>query len=289
MVASENVVEWTGRTFMDSDDAATKGESSTVRAVDRAIAILQCFTADKPALSVLDIQRRVGLSRPTLYRLLQTLAATGLVKAEGDPQRFRLAHGVMELAHVWLAGLNKVDVARPILEGLREATGETAALFVLREQKRICVLELESHHALTIARGVGDTGDITLGASGKAILAYLDEKRRDAILDKVTNKARRDELIKALDIVRSRGFATSHGEVIVGAIAFAAPTFNHNGEVAGCVGVFGPQARVKDSDIARFGALVMQAANAISLQSGYGAAPNAGGKQSRARKERGVA
>jgi len=269
---------------MDGDDAATKGEGSTVRAVDRAIAILQCFTADKPALSVIDIQRRVGLSRPTLYRLLQTLAATGLVKAEGDPQRFRLAHGVMELAHVWLAGLNKVDVARPILEALREATSETAALFVLREQKRICVLELESHHALTIARGVGDTGDITLGASGKAILAYLDEKRRDAILDKVTSKARRAELIKALDVVRSRGFATSHGEVFVGAIAIAAPTFNHNGEVAGCVGVFGPQARVKDSDIPRFGALVMQAANAISLQSGYRASPDARAKPAKSRR-----
>lgn len=273
---------------MESDDGATKGEGSTVRAVDRAIAILQCFTADKPALSVLDIQRRVGLSRPTLYRLLQTLAATGLVKAEGDPQRFRLSHGVMELAHVWLAGLDKVDVARPILESLRESTGETAALFVLREQKRICVIELESHHALTIARGIGDTGDITLGASGKAILAYLDDNRRDAILDGVTNKARRAELLKALEVVRSRGFATSHGEVIVGAIAFAAPTFNHNGEVAGCVGVFGPRARVKDSDIARFGALVMQAANAISLQSGYRAGEDAR-KPAKSRRERGLA
>src|SRR3954447_15683223 len=258
-------------------DAKEEGGASTVRAVDRAIAILQCFTADKPALSVIEIQRRVGLSRPTLYRLLQTLAATGLVKAEGDPQRFRLAHGVMELAHVWLAGLNKVDVARPVLEGLREATGETAALFVLREQKRICVFELESHHALTIARGVGDTGDITLGASGKAILAYLDEKRRDAILGQVA-KARRAELAKALEVVRNRGFATSESEVIVGAVAFAAPTFNHNGEVAGCVGVFGPRARVKDSDVARCGALVMQAANAISLQSGYRAGLDARAK-----------
>ena len=273
---------------MDKEDAETKGEGSTVRAVDRAIAILQCFTADKPALSVLEIQRRVGLSRPTLYRLLQTLAATGLVKAEGDPQRFRLAHGVMELAHVWLAGLDKIDVARPILEQLRESTGETAALFVLREQKRICILELESHHALTIARGVGDTGDITLGASGKAILAYLDERRRDAILDQVT-KARRAELVKALEVVRSRGFATSHGEVFVGAVALAAPIFNHNGEVAGCLGVFGPRARVKDSDISRFGALVIQAANAISLQSGYRVGQDARSKPSKPRRERGVA
>jgi len=274
---------------MDGDDAATKGEGSTVRAVDRAIAILQCFSADKPALSVIDIQRRVGLSRPTLYRLLQTLAATVLVKAEGDPQLFRLAHGVMELAHVWLAGLNKVDVARPILEALREATSETAALFVLREQKRICVLELESHHALTIARGVGDTGDITLGASGKAILAYLDERRRGAILDQIP-KTRRAELVKALDVVRGKGFATSHGEVFVGAVALAAPTFNHNGEVAGCVGVFGPKARVKDTDLPKFGAQVMQAANAISLQFGYRAGPSASGKPARpARSQRGVA
>jgi DNA-binding IclR family transcriptional regulator len=277
--------------FMDTDDAGTKGEgaASTVRAVDRAIAILQCFTADKPALSVLEIQRRVGLSRPTLYRLLQTLAATGLVKSEGDPQRFRLSHGVMELAHVWLAGLDKVDAARPILEQLREDTGETAALFVLREQKRICVLELESHHALTIARGVGDTGDITLGASGKAILAFLDAGRREDILAQIA-KSRRAELTKALEVVRSRGFATSHGEVFVGAVALAAPTFNHNGEVAGCLGVFGPKARVKDSDIPRFGALVARAANAVSLQFGYRAGQDAAAKPAKSRrKERGAA
>jgi DNA-binding IclR family transcriptional regulator len=155
---------------------------------------------------------------------------------------------------------------------------------VLREQKRICVLELESHHALTIARGVGDTGDITLGASGKAILAHVDENRRDAILDQVT-KARRAELTKALELARSRGYAISHGEVFVGAVALAAPVFNHNGEVAGCVGLFGPKARVKDSDIPRFGALVMQAANAISLQSGYRTGEDTRGKAKSAARE----
>jgi DNA-binding IclR family transcriptional regulator len=239
-------------------DAAAEGSISTVRAVDRAIAILQCFSAEKPAMSVLEIQRRVGLSRPTLYRLLQTLAATGLIKAEGDPQRFRLAHGVMELAHVWLAGLNKVDVARPILERLREETGETAALFVFREQKRICVLELESHHALTIARGVGDTGDITLGASGKAILAFLDEVQRDTILDQLGNKARRAELAKALETVRSRGYATSHGEVFVGAVALASPiliTTARSRGVSGCSvprpGCVTPTSRVSASSSSR--------------------------------------
>ena len=76
-----------------------------VRAVDRAIAILQCFSADQPGLSVIEIQKRVGLSRPTLYRLLQTLAQRDLILADGNPQRFRLSHGVMKLSPVEFAAL----------------------------------------------------------------------------------------------------------------------------------------------------------------------------------------
>ena len=117
-------------------------------------------------------------------------------------------------------------------------------------------------------------------------MAFLDEGRRNTILGQVT-KSRRAELAKALEVVRNRGFATSHGEVFVGAVALAAPTFNHNGEVAGCLGVFGPKARVKDADVPRFGALVIRAANEVSLQYGY--RPGQGSSPPKGRRERGVA
>src|SRR6185437_14463431 len=139
------------------EEAANEDGAAGVRAVDRAIAILQCFTPDQPAMSVVDIQKRVGLSRPTLYRLLHTLAARELVCAEGDPQRFRLAHGIMKLSHVWLSGLEVVNVARPILEELRDVIGETAALFRLEEDRGICILEYQSRHVLSISRGVGNS------------------------------------------------------------------------------------------------------------------------------------
>src|SRR3984885_11476391 len=116
-------------------------ESSGVRAVDRAIAILQCFSPGQPTMSVIEIQKRVGLSRPTLYRLLHTLALRNLIQAEGDPQRFRLSHGVMKLSHVWLKGLDVVALGQSIVEGLRDLTGETSALFKLQEDRGICILE----------------------------------------------------------------------------------------------------------------------------------------------------
>jgi DNA-binding IclR family transcriptional regulator len=246
------------------------GESlSTVRAVDRAIAVLQCFTAETPVMSVLEIQRLVGLSRPTLYRLLQTLAGTGLITAEGDPQRFRLGHGVMHLAHAWLSGIKLIDVARPIVASLREKTGETAALFVLQDDHRICVLELESHHVLHIARGIGDRGGLVVGATGKAILAFLDEDRQTATISKALSKARQSEFVSALKAIRAQGYATSRSEVILGAVAVAAPFFNHNGEVTGSIGVFGPTARVNDADVPKIARLVVDAAGTLSTQLGY--------------------
>lgn len=83
-----------------------------------------------------------------------------------------------------------------------------------------------------------------------------------------------------------------HGIAALGARQDSDPTFNHNGEVAGCLGVFGPRARVKDTDLPRFGALVIKAANAVSEQFGYRADQNAGGNQPKSRpdrKARGVA
>ena len=167
-------------------------KSKNVRAVERAIDILECFLPEKPWMSVLEIQRKVPLSRPTLYRLLQTLIAKGLVRAEGDPQRFALDFGIGRLAHTWIAGIDVIALARPILEELRNATGETTALFLRRGDLRQCVAEVVSPHVLAISRGLGETDHLWRGASGKAILAFLDDSEIAEVtrrLPKTINKA----------------------------------------------------------------------------------------------------
>ena len=61
-----------------------------VRAVERALDILKAFSVNEHELSAAQLLERVPLSRPTLYRLLQTLVHSGFVVSSGDPQRFRL-------------------------------------------------------------------------------------------------------------------------------------------------------------------------------------------------------
>ncbi len=257
----------------DKDDGADDASIGSVRAVDRSIAILQSFTAAQPLMSVIELQKKVGLSRPTLYRLLHTLALRGLIQAEGDPQRFRLAHGVMSLAHVWLKALDVVNVARPILEELRDRTGETAALFRLQEDRGICILECESRHVLSISRGIGDSLTVAQGATGKAMLAFMEGERQSEFLARLPKDAARAQLEDALRTTKRRGYSTSRGEIFLGAVAVSAPYFDHRGSVVGSIGLYGPSARVNDDKVAEFAKLVMEAGLQISQLLGYDGQP----------------
>jgi IclR family acetate operon transcriptional repressor len=243
--------------------------SKNVRAVDRAIDILQSFLPDEPWMSVLEIQRKVPLSRPTLYRLLQTLTAKGLVRAQGEPQRFALDFGVGRLAHSWIAGIDVVALARPILERLRIATGETTALFVRRGDLRQCVAELASPHVLAISRGIGETDHLWRGASGKAILAFMDDNEVAAVMRTLPKGIDKTVLLADLSRARKDGFFVSRGEVFVGAIAIAAPYFDHTDYVAGSVGVFGPEARLDEPWVVKAALSVGKSATELSAASGH--------------------
>lgn len=253
------------------DTNVDKGGDS-VRAVGRALEILMAFTVGDDELTVGELLKRVDLSRPTLYRLLHTLQQAGFVTASGEPQRFRLGPSVGHLAHVWTASLDIASLAEPAMRQLGERTGETVALFVPRGAWRLCVAEVPSAHPLSFKRGVGYRERIMLGASGRVILAHtpgaqdgLAELARESGLETMDLQAYAVELGR----IRERGYGVSRDELIRGAVAVAAPFFDGAGRVAGSVAVFGPGARLDDAQVARFGAWLVEAGQALSASLGW--------------------
>jgi len=252
------------RRWTDKSVAETEKPGDSVRAVDRALEILLAFTATDYELTVGQLLKRVDLSRPTLYRLLYTLEQRGFVVAEGDPQKFRLGPAVGQVAHAWTSSLDLSALAAAPMQRLRERTGETVALFVLEGSDRLCIAELPSAQALSFKRGIGYRERISVGASGRAILANIGqggEDRRRYAAEHGLDIARPAE---DLDMVRRRGYAVSKDELLQGAVAIAAPFFDRSGQVAGSLGVFGPGARLPAERVEEFGALLMQEAAALS-------------------------
>jgi DNA-binding IclR family transcriptional regulator len=247
---------------------ALTSKIKSVRAVDRAIEILKCFSIEKPSMSVVEIQKKVRLSRPTLYRLLHTLAENGLVRADGDPQRFALDHGVAKLGQIWMSALDMTSVAKPIVTRLRDLTGETAALYILRGNLRTCILEMTSQHILSITQEVGRSEHVGRGASGKAILAFMSEESAALAVQGLPQGMDRKRLLEDVAKIRKNGFAVSRGELVVGAVAVAAPFFDHTGGVAGSIRVAGPQARINEDWISRSVKLLVAGASELSVALG---------------------
>jgi DNA-binding IclR family transcriptional regulator len=244
-------------------------QSEGVRAVDRALDILVAFTAEDTQLSAGELSKRTGLSRPTLYRLMHTLQQKGFVLAEGEPQRFRLGPAVGHLAHVWSAGIDLTAVAHDGMTRVQEATGETVALYTRVGGERVCVAELPSRHPLSFRRGVGYRERIALGASGRVILAHVDDATVEAAVRAGPLPVPRERFEEDLAQIRERGWGVSRDELIDGAVAIAAPFFRAGGAVAGSLAVFGPAVRIDAARADEFGALLAREAQQLSQTLGW--------------------
>jgi DNA-binding IclR family transcriptional regulator len=223
---------------------ATAEKNENVRAVGRAFEILLAFTEEAPELSAGELLKRVDLSRPTLYRLLYTLEEHGFLVSLGEPQRFRLGPSVARLAHVWKSTLDLSTLAGPVLRRIWEATRETVALQVPQGNLRLCVAELPSPQPLNFKRGVGYTERIVRGATGRAILASMAATPEQLQSYLQGTDIDLEDLEAELDATRQRGYSTSRNELLPGAVAVAVPFFDQDGQVAGSIGVFGPEVRL---------------------------------------------
>lgn len=239
---------------------SSKSDSITlgsVRAVDRALAILNVFTEEARELTAAQLLQRLALSRltlsrPTLYRLLHSLESSGHIASYSPPdrqaQRFRLGPAIAGIARAWTASQDIAVVAQPFMQRLWQQTEETVSLFVRQHQHRLCIAEIQSPQALSFKRGVGFREKITLGASGQVILAF-DE----AIADTAAFKA-----------IRKHGYAVSNSALIEGATAIAAPFFDKNRVVCGSIAVFGPTLRMTASKVSSIAALTVRCAESLS-------------------------
>jgi DNA-binding IclR family transcriptional regulator len=210
----------------------------------------------------------VGLSRPTLYRLLNTLEKKGFVTSSGEPQRFRLGPAVAKLAHVWSATLDLSSLARPVMTETWTFTTETVALFVARGDMRLCVAEMPSPQPISFRRGVGYTEKLVRGASGRAILAYTPLQAGQLEAFAAGTNSDLAWLRDQLAITRERGYALGHNELIQGAYAVAAPFFDSTGTVAGSLGVFGPDIRLTETRVNEFGQFLRVMADRLTSSLG---------------------
>jgi IclR family acetate operon transcriptional repressor len=222
-----------------------------------------------------EIAAGVGMHPATVHRVLGQLVEDGLAR-QSDSGAYGLGLEFLRLA--WLASGRESlrDVAEPELRALTADTGETSWLGLYEPSRRqmLFAASVESPQPIRQVRPVNEWRPVHGGASGRALLAFLPESEREAVLagplEPVTENTVTDPdaLRRQLDAVRKRGYSVTRGERVLGGVGIAAPILAGDGRLLGVIGVGLPEQRYRASDEPRLAKRVIAAADAVARAAG---------------------
>lgn len=246
----------------------------SVRAVERALDILLCFTEDDPDLSLTQIAERVGIHKSTVHRLLSTLESRRFVNRNQVTGSYHLGLRFVEMASLVLKDVDLQRWARPFLQRLSAECGETVDLAVLDGTHVIYLEVIESPQRVKIAAAVGQRLPATCTATGKAFMAFLSDDHVGAIIDAGLTRHTERTLVSPQDLhedlrqSRERGFAISEQEYEKDINAIAAPILDARGYPVAAIAVVGPSYRLPHERMLEIGQLVHETTKAIAHEVG---------------------
>ncbi|NGQ90476.1 IclR family transcriptional regulator [Rhodobacter sp. HX-7-19] len=219
--------------------------------VGKALDLLDLFTRQRAQVGLSEIARLSGLNKATCHRLLTEMESRGLVEQVGAAREYRLGPAVLRLAALRETAVPTRDAAMPVLQALARATGETAHLS-LREGDRLVTIAFaySPAHATKVMMEDADILPWHATSSGQAVLAFLPEDQREALLGRplprltAATETDPDRLRARLAEVRALGCAETAGTFESDAQSLAVPLFARGDAVVGALGVAVPVSRM---------------------------------------------
>lgn len=240
-------------------------EKGTVRAVERALDILLCFSGTESELGLSDIAKKLGLHKSTVHRLLASLEAKGFIRRHPRTEKYRLGWSVLELVSNVYQSDDLSSIVLPEMTRLRDLLGETISLYILSGRERIRIQAVESNQPVRRVANIGKRLPLVVGASGKVLLAWQPELAQELMTDGTwPREVDKQEFRNQLRSVRDQGYAVSIEEREAGAAAVAAPIFTRSGELVAALSVSGPVDRFTDDAIERSARALQQSADILT-------------------------
>src|SRR6201992_664962 len=234
---------------------------SGVGVLDKAVVIL---AACVDGASLAELVDRTKLPRATAHRLAQALEIHRMLVRDTQG-RWRPGPRLGELANAAPDVL--LTAAEPLLSALRDATGESAQLYLRRADERICVAAAERASGLRDTVPVGSVLPMVAGSAAQILLAWEPPA---AVLPGTPPEAVMRLLPRCkfpgrtLAEVRRRGWAQSVAEREPGVASVSAPIRDRTGRVIAAISISGPIQRLGRRPGARPAWAVLRAGRRLS-------------------------
>ena len=257
-------------------DAAGPGRDGryTIRAVTRALDLLDAVAEDQGRRSLSDLARQTGLHASTTLRYLESLRERGLIR-QTSSGGYRLGARLFELGSAFTRGISLWEHAHEIARDLATRANETASVGILDDGRILYIAIENGQRELGIQWRPGTRHPAHCTALGKAILASMPWPAVHALLEshpleQLTRKTITEpgELRRELEVTASRGFAIDDEERAVGVVCVGAGIRDFSGSVAGAISISGPKFRLTSRKLGSYGDLVRASAEQASHRLG---------------------
>jgi len=220
----------------------------TVRTADRTLDIFESFAHRQRPITVSDLARELSLPTSTCFALVRTLVDRGFLYYLRPRGAFYPTRRLSMVADAIAHHDPIAQHVRPLLEALRDATGETVILGKLQGLGVVYLEIIESRHAVRYTMTVGSVRALHASSIGKAIVSAMEDEPRERLLSqlrypKLTEHTIRSraQYVKSLEEGLARGYWTNVGESSPDIMGVALPV-RIFGDLYG-INLVGPQSR----------------------------------------------
>lgn len=183
-----------------------------IESIARGFEVVRAFGESHRAMSLTEIAVITGLTRPTVRRILITLSDLGYVRIDG--RLFSLTPRILELGTAYIDSIGLWEIARPHLEDLVLATGESCSIAELDGSDIVYVARVAVPKLVTLSVRIGTRFPAGVTSLGKVLLASLSDDELTRVLA-IPSRSRtvpavvlsETELRNELRTVRAQGWA----------------------------------------------------------------------------------
>lgn len=238
----------------------------TVRAVERALDILICFTKNSE-LALTEISSLIGLHKSTVHRLLATLEDKGFVVRNPETEKYRLGLKIWELSMHLSQSDDPAIRLLPAMEALRDRLGETVSLYLRDGAERLRIQAVQSNQAIRRVAQVGVRLPLSVGASSKVLVAFAPPEDQEELLNAPDwpESVDRETYRKQLADILQKGYAISIEEREPGAAAVSVPIFDRYGKAAAALSMSGPVTRLSAEKLREYAPVLKEAAREMGM------------------------
>ncbi|MCG6121116.1 MAG: IclR family transcriptional regulator [Microvirga sp.] len=261
---------------------------SSVKTIGRAATVLRALSGGPPGgLRLSDVVERADLGKATVHRLLQALSDVGFVEFDDSDKVYRLGYALFALGAEAQA-YNIVALARPSLQRLAAATGDTVYLSVRDGDEVVCVDRRTGPFPIrTLTLDVGDRRPLGVGAGALAMLAFESDEEIERILR--ANRAARlafpafdDATVRAqIAEARKLGFTLNDGAIVSAMTGIGVPVRDAAGRVVAALSLAAIRERFEGEQLSDRVALLRAESDELSRT--LAARPAAPARQRRSR------